>query len=164
MSTLIYPYCMTHEVEGDSELDRHVYEHIITECREMYANKKLVLDHQKLFGHVAYDNWNAHRDGMAHFISNHPDCKIAIKTEYGEWIDLGDGLPEGANPHSDLGLIGPPPIKIHLVSMNMDDNICEKKPGDVWYYAAPYIPEDVEEKATYLCTQCSRILKRKWRV
>ena len=92
MSTYIYLECLDHDppVTSDGEVGQHLYD--LSDVRKMIANKEVIIEFMKVMDNF---QWDSHFDSnTARFLRDHPKCKIAIYSEYGDYYSIEEGSGE----------------------------------------------------------------------
>ncbi len=93
MSTYVYLACLDHTppLINRDESEQHASEADIAKIRSWIERRDVLVPLQREYLLDTSDQFFRH---TVHFLADHETCRIAAKTEYGEWIDLGMGLHE----------------------------------------------------------------------
>ena len=91
MSTYIHLACLDHSpfLFAEDESQQHAADWQIAHIRDVVTRRRelLAVDRDIFDVDDRYDR------NTLRFLSNHPSCRVAARTEYGDWIDMGMGVP-----------------------------------------------------------------------
>lgn len=93
MSTWLYLACIDHEppLVADGESQQHAADWQIAHIRSMVERRaELIAVDMGIF-----EVPNDYDRNTLRFLRQHPSCRVALQSEYGDWHDMGHGVPEG---------------------------------------------------------------------
>ena len=93
MSTYVYLACLDHNppLINRDESEQHTNEHHIDKVRSWVDRRDQLVPLQREGLLDLSDQFFRH---TVLFLSDHEHCRLAARTEYGDWIDMGFGVPE----------------------------------------------------------------------
>lgn len=118
MSTTLYLGCIEHDppVISDGEVGHRTSQETIDKIKYWLSKRDTYLQVFDDADIYAPDFGSREQTSAVFFFAGHRTCRLAIRTEYDTWIDLGMGLPAGVRTH-DM-----PAKKVRLIP-NMNDEV-----------------------------------------
>lgn len=137
MSTNMYLVCLEHEPMITSDnVEHHVSSDILDKIKMWVVDRELYIKAYDVADYYNPDFGDQYHNNAARFMVSHPSCRLALKTEYEEWVDLGMGLPEGVKLY---GVEAAPEKSQFVVKLDyLDVFICEYE--DRWTDEVGTIP------------------------